>query len=289
MPAGTARRGLLRGAALAPSLLAAGCVPGGLSDGAATAEVATERDIAYAPQPWALLDLYRPVAPAVPLPLIIYFHGGGWQGGHKDELPDLYFARRLAARGALVASAAYRLLPEARFPNFLQDGAAAAAWLHQHAPGHGGDPGRLFFAGHSAGAYNAVMLTLDRRYVAAAGLPPAAVRRGIGLAGPYADRWLDWGLGTLFPPAMRQEASIRRHLGPGSPPLLLLTGSRDLIVPPRDTRRLAEAARAAGAPVEAVIYPGFGHLDILAAAPWLPSAAPVVSDVMRFVREVSAA
>lgn len=291
MARGWTRRGMLGAGALAASSLTAGCVPFALPDLAEGLPVSVERDVAYAPREDALLDAYHLAAPtARPVPVILYFHGGGWQVGRKDELQDALFCRRLASRGALVISANYRLSPDALFPNFLEDGAMAAAWAHANAARLGGDPRCIVFAGHSAGAYNAVKLAVDPSYAAAAGLPPGSVRGAIGLAGLFTERCMSWPLlNAVFPPTVREVAPATRRLGPGTPPLLLLAGSFDLVVPPRETRLLAEAARQAGARAEAKFYTGFGHLDILAAAPWLPSAAPVVADVTRFVREVAAA
>ncbi|WP_165838729.1 alpha/beta hydrolase [Roseicella frigidaeris] len=277
------RRALVRGTGAGACLLLANCIPGGLPD-LGGPEIAVERDIAYAPRAEALLDVYHPATATGPLPVILYFHGGGWQVGRKDELQDMLFARRLAARGAVVISANYRLAPDACFPNFLEDGAEAALWAHRNVAQRGGDPGRLYFAGHSAGAYNAVKLAVDRRYVASAGLPPEAVQGAIGIAGLFTERCMDWPLlSAVFPPSVREAAPATRRLGPDTPPLLLLAGSLDFVVPPRETRLLAEAARAAGTPVEAIVYPGFGHLDLLASGPWLPSAAPMLRDIARFV------
>ncbi|NOG73287.1 alpha/beta hydrolase [Roseicella sp. DB1501] len=283
MRQGVGRRAFARGAGAGASLLLAGCIPGGLPD-LGGPEVQVERDIAYAPRAEALLDAYHPVAATEPLPVIVYFHGGGWQVGRKDELQDMLFARRLAARGAVVISANYRLAPEACYPNFLEDGAGAAVWAHRNAARLGGDPARIYFAGHSAGAYNAVKLAVDRNHVASVGLPRDAVQGAIGIAGLFTERCMDWPLlNAVFPPNVRAVAPATRQLGPDTPPLLLLAGSLDFVVPPRETRLLAEAARAAGTPVKAIVYPGFGHLDLLASAPWLPSAAPVLRDISRFI------
>ena len=70
----------------------------------------------------------------------------------------------------------YRLYPEAAFPGFLEDGAAALAWVRDNIADYGGDPRRIVLAGHSAGAYNAVMLGLDPRYLNAAGVDPKAIQ-----------------------------------------------------------------------------------------------------------------
>ncbi len=275
-----ARRRLLGGIAAAPLLLA-GCATG---PGAAPG-VTVERDIAYADRPETRLDVYRPAGATGRAPLVVYFHGGAWQFGSKDEIQEIMFARRLAARGAVVVSANYSLAPRACFPNFLEDGAAAAAWAHAHAAAFGADPGQIYFAGHSAGAYNAVMLAVDAEHTAAAGVPPGAVRGAVGLAGVYSDFFMDLpAFRTIFPAnSGRSRAAAAAHLSAASPRLLLLAGGMDLIAPPEETRALQRAAQAVAAPARAIVFPGIGHLGMLSAGPWLPSLAPVVEEVGRFV------
>ena len=79
----------------------------------------------------------------------------------------------------------YRLSPEVRYPVFLQDSALAMRWAFDNAQTYGADPARIFVMGHSAGAYNAAMLALDKRLLGAVGLSPARLAGWIGLAGPY--------------------------------------------------------------------------------------------------------
>jgi acetyl esterase/lipase len=118
-----------------------------------------------------------------PKPIVIFFHGGSWVRGTPDEYG--FVARNLAPEGYAVVLAGYRLGKAGRFPAMLEDGAAAVAWAHKHAAEFGGDPQRIFLMGHSAGAYNAAMLALDRQWLGREGLDSGIVRGAIGLAGPY--------------------------------------------------------------------------------------------------------
>ena len=88
--------------------------------------------------------------------MIVFFYGGSWQTGARSEYG--FVAARLARRGFVVAVPDYRLFPEAVFPAFLEDAASAVAWMFRHASEFGGNSAELFLIGHSAGAYNAVML-----------------------------------------------------------------------------------------------------------------------------------
>ncbi|WP_217619590.1 alpha/beta hydrolase, partial [Achromobacter sp. GbtcB20] len=75
--------------------------------------------------------------------------------------------------------------PEAGFPALLRDAALAVAWSQRHIGDYGGDPARVYVAGHSAGGYIAAMLALGKRWLAAAGSSPASLAGWIGLGGPY--------------------------------------------------------------------------------------------------------
>src|ERR1700676_4679895 len=131
-----------------------------------------------------LLDLYLPDAPVVPIQTVVFIYGGNWRSGERRDYR--FVGQALASRGVAVAIPDYRLYPEVRYPLFLQDNAAAFACVARHASEFGLDPARLYLMGHSAGAYNAAMLSLDRRWLGEIGLDPRRDLRGfIGLAGPY--------------------------------------------------------------------------------------------------------
>ncbi|MFI5774384.1 alpha/beta hydrolase fold domain-containing protein [Streptomyces sp. NPDC051658] len=95
--------------------------------------------------------LYRPERGSTrPLPLIVYFHGGGWLLGSVDTHDPI--TRRLAlATGMAVLSVGYRRGPEARFPTAVDDAVAAVRWAVAQADDFGVDPARLAVAGDSAG------------------------------------------------------------------------------------------------------------------------------------------
>ncbi len=128
------------------------------------------RDIAYRHEiPQCLLDLYLPENPDG---VLLFFHGGGLEGGSRTD-QDAPF-QQLAEHGIAVASADYRMYPSARFPDFVEDAAAAAGWLWEHADQYGLEnvPLGWFMGGSSAGCYLSMMLCFDRKYLAAEGLEP---------------------------------------------------------------------------------------------------------------------
>ncbi len=115
------------------------------------------------------LDIYFP--DITDFYTIVYFHGGGLKEGNKDEV--LKFMS-LVDKGICIASVAYRLIPDAEFPDFLYDGAKAVSHIIEHIKEFGGN-GRIFIAGSSAGAYITMMLCLDRSYLEDYGVPKNAI------------------------------------------------------------------------------------------------------------------
>lgn len=222
------------------------------------------RNQAFRPGPRGALDLYAPrgTKPDAQLPIIVFFYGGSWNSGDKEGYA--FVGRALAARGFVVAIPDYRLVPEVRFPAFLEDGAAAVRWVRANAHRLGGDPDRIVLAGHSAGAYNAAMLSLDPQWL---GGDRAAVRGFAGLAGPYDFLPFDGPVTrAAFGQAPDPDATQPVRLASaGDPPSLLQVAGRDRLVYPRNSHRLAEALRAAGVPVELRVYDRIGHVGILTA------------------------
>lgn len=241
--------------------------------------------IAYGDNPRQSLDVYRPEAGSGPRPVVLFFYGGSWQYGSRD---DYRFAgEALASRGFVAVVADYRLYPEVRYPDFLRDGAAAVRWVRDHIAGYGGDGERLFLMGHSAGAYNVAMLVLDARWLREVGLEPKqAVRGWIGLSGPYDFLPIKTPVvQTIFGPREQWPATQPiAYVSADAPPAWLATGAADTTVLPGNTQRLAARLRAAGIPVEERSYPGIGHGRTVAAlAPPFRKGLPLLDDLAAFV------
>lgn len=242
--------------------------------------------VAYGPGPRRKLDVYAPrSAAAGRRPVILFFYGGSWNSGRRQGYA--FAARALAARGFVVIVPDYRLVPEARYPDFLRDCAAAVRWARSHSGAYGGDGERIVLAGHSAGAYNAAMLALDPGLL---GPDRSAIRGLAGLAGPFDFLPLDdsatiAAFGAWPRPAETQPTS---HAAPGAPPALLLHGADDLRVKPRNSRKLAALLDSAGSDVRLKLYPRLGHIGILTAlARPFRRQAPVLADLAAFALEVA--
>lgn len=254
------------------------------------------KGLAYGDHPRQALDLYLPLGepPNEGWPVLLFFYGGSWQSGSRSEYR--FLGEALAARGILTAVADYRLYPEVRYREFLQDSASALAWLRDALSQHGGDARRLVVAGHSAGAFNAAMLALDARWLAAHALQPAVAIAGwVGIAGPYDFRPLvDRALMAIFNPPDDPETTPDDtqplfYASADSPPALLVAAREDHIVYPGvNTGGLAQRLRALRVPVTERYYARANHYTAVGAfAETLRPIAPVLDDVCAFVSALS--
>lgn len=233
-----------------------------------------------------VLDVWRPAAmPVGKLPVVIFWYGGGWVKG--DRAAYAFAARAFARAGFVVVVPDYRKVPQIRFPAMLQDGAQAVKWTRDHIAKYGGDPRRLALSGHSAGAYTVAMLALDRRWLRAEGVDPAIVKGAVPLCGPYdfypwtSKRAVD-AMQGVADPAMTQPIVFARA---DAPPMLLVTGTADTTVRPRNAIRLAARLRALGAPVEVKNYPGQTHEAIvMALSKPYRARSPVLADSVAFLK-----
>ena len=169
-----------------------------------------------------VLDIHYPVG-IKNFPTVVWFHGGGLTAG-KRQVP-----KQLSEQGIAVVAVEYRLSPKVKVVDCIDDAAAAVAWTFANITDYGGSPDKIFISGHSAGGYLTSMLGLDRRWLKKydidcddlAGLIPFSghtithftVRKERGIDGkqPILD-----DMAPLF------------HVRDDAPPLLLITGDREL-------------------------------------------------------------
>lgn len=273
-------------ALVAPAL--SGCSTLGLFNAIAPKDSGTTiaaRNLAYGPEPRQKLDVYAPAKGIKPAGIVVFVYGGSWNSGSKSDYG--FAGRALAARGYVTAVFDYRLVPQIRYPGFIEDAAKAVAWAHLHAADYGADPRKLYLIGHSAGAYNAMMVTLAPQFLAREGLAPSDVTAVVGLSGPYdflplgvsATQEAFAGVDNL---AATQPINLPRRAR-ATPPIMLATGDADETVQPRNTKALAAALRSTGHAVEEKYYTGLGHVDtLLALSRPMRGKAPVIDDVATF-------
>lgn len=269
----------------------AACSPLGtlnaLSPGSA---LRAQADVPYGANARHKLDVYRPENAAPNAPVIVFFYGGNWVSGERADYA--FVGRALASRGFVVVIPDYRLYPEVKYPDFLDDSAQAVAWTAREIGAYGGDPARLYVMGHSAGAYNAAMVALDASYLGKFGMTPSGVRGWIGMAGPY--DFIPIVNPTTRPvfhfPDTPPASQPINHAGKLSPPALLIAASNDKLVnPARNTGGLAAKLRANGVPVQEYYYDRVNHVTLVGslAAP-LRFLSPALDDIERWINTNSA-
>ncbi len=224
------------------------------------------------------LDIYRPAAPANgPAPVVVFFYGGSWRSGERGQYR--FVGQRLAQSGSLAIIADYRTFPRAVFPGFVEDAAAAVAWARAHAAEYGGDPQRLYVAGHSAGAQIAALVGVDARYLAPHGMKPRDLAGVIGLSGPY-DFEIAGYEDVFGPEAQWPQAQPIRFVDGDEPPFLLAHGTGDRVVEAKDSQELADKLRSVGGRAELLWLPDAGHIAPLAAMD-RPDRHPALLEAIR--------
>ncbi|HJT42028.1 MAG TPA: alpha/beta hydrolase [Rhizomicrobium sp.] len=244
---------------------------------------AVHRNLAFGADPRQRLDIYMPQGLKGPAPVLLFFYGGAWQAGSRTDY--LAFGQAFASAGIVTAVADYRLYPQVKYPAFVEDAAAALAWLYAHAADYGGDSGRIFVSGHSAGAYNAVMLAAEPKFLARHGGKPDWIRGVIGLAGPYDFLPMqDPAYIDMFHGRNNLDSMPVNHVNGVRPAMLLATGDSDGTVYPRNTASMAAKLRSVGSSVKEIHYTGIGHVGlILSLVPGFRGMTSLRKDMLEFI------
>ena len=245
----------------------------------------------YGPHPMQTLDVFQPINTSANAahPVVIFFHGGGWAKGSRDTYG--FAGRAFASEGFVTVVAGYRLVPEGRFPVFMEDAAAAVRWTRANIASLGGDPDRIVLAGHSAGAHIALLLALDPRWLGADVQPGGAVRGVINLAGPAdflpfdpGDR-ADVAMGHVRPLESTQPIHFARA---DAPAIWSGHGDADTTVRPRNSERLTAAIEDAGGAAELRLYPGIDHEGTVTPLSLVyRSRIPLLRDASAFAHRVT--
>ena len=274
--------GTLPAAAQVP-IMAPFNVPGAVDGG-----VTRHADVAYADGSGRKLDVYTPDKPMGPSPVVMFIHGGSWSGGAKYEYE--FIGRAFAANGYVAVIPDYRKWPEVAYPDFLSDNAQAVRWIEDHIGEFGGDKTRLFLAGHSAGAYNAVMLGLDRSFLREYEVT-IPIRAVAGISGPYNFYPFEYDeVRRTFGDAPNPEGTQPVNLVTSdAPPMLLVSGTSDPIVRRQNSEELARRLQAQNIWVTEKYYEGFGHMEpIIAFGALWRWRMPVLADTLEFFQRFGA-
>ena len=169
-----------------------------------------------------VLDVYYPTN-SKNLPVVVWFHGGGLTGGEK-EIPDA-----LKEKGFAVVGVNYRLSPKVKAPAYIEDAAAAVAWVFKNISNYGGDTSLIFVAGYSAGGYLTKMIALDKKWLAVYDVDANSLAGLISLSGQAITHFSvreERGIPGTKP--IIDELAPLYHVRKDAPPLVLITGDSEL-------------------------------------------------------------
>lgn len=203
-----------------------------------------------------VLDIYYPEN-LTGFPTIIWFHGGGLTGGEK------FIPEALKEKGMAVIAVNYRLYPKVKAPTYIEDAAASVAWAFKHISEYRGDPDLIFVSGHSAGGYLASMIGLDKKYLAHYDIDANRIAGLIPFSGHTITHFTvreERGIPGTQP--IVDELAPLYHVRADAPPLLLITGDRELEMLGRyeENAYLMRMMKVAGHP-QTTLYEmdGYGH------------------------------
>lgn len=205
------------------------------------------------------LDIYYPTVHKN-VPVVLWFHGGGLTGGSKD------IPRELKQKHLIIIAANYRLSPKATNPSYIEDAAAAAAWVFEHVAAYGGDTSRIIISGHSAGGYLAEMIGLDKQWLAKYNIDANRIAALFPFSGQAITHFTirqERGIPDIQP-TIDNYAPLY-HVRADAPPLYLYTGDRELEMLGRyeENAYLARMMKLAGHKKTYLYeFDGFAHGDM---------------------------
>lgn len=256
-----------------------------------------QENIAFDTNPRLTMDLYLPSLASgqsqTNTPVIVFFYGGSWNRGEKSEYE--FVGRRLASMGYITAIPNYRVYPEAKYPQFLEDGAKASAKVLQllASPEYKAyrPDNQLIMMGHSAGAYNAAMLAMDDRWLGQENVNRQQSIKGlIGLAGAY----------NIYPICVQEVRPVFDHpnypnnsqpidyVSTSKVPTLLLTPEEDeLVSTKKNSLSLHQALLKNKTPSQVVAVKGTDHITVLGTlSPILFFKGDSLSPIQNFVQNL---
>lgn len=237
-------------------------------------------DLAYGTSPKQKLDVYKPADNATSAPVLVFLHGGGFREGDRAHYG--YVAVPFAEHGIVTVVASYRLTPEARFPDQPKDVTAVLEWIGKNIRAHGGDPGRVYLAGHSAGAILTATVCADPAWRRSAG--NVALRGCIPISGSYDMRNLQGAPGYVGDSSHAAAASPVLNVKPAPPPTLVVLGSvEERYAAP--SRAFVAALREKGGRADLLVLEGQAHDDTAAS---LGAAGGVlVPAILKLIRDTT--
>ena len=218
--------------------------------------------VAYGPTEIEKLDIYKTNRPNAPVR--IFIHGGAWRNGRSSE--SSYMAEMYLAAGAHFVVPDFAAVTDVggNLMVMADQVRRAVTWVCKNAASFGGDPNRIYLAGHSSGAHLGGVVTVTD-WEKDFGLPRNALKGAILISGMYdlkAVRLSKRGQYVKFDDETEEKLSTQRHLDKLHTPLIVGHGTLETPEFQRQTREFAAAVKAAGKPVEFFIGEGYNHFEM---------------------------
>ena len=223
-----------------------------------------------------VLDIYYPDTDKG-FATLVWFHGGGLEKGNKDLLDG--FRRQ----GFAVVSVNYRLFPQCKCPDYIEDAAMAVAWTFENIEKYGGNKDQIYVSGHSAGGYLTLMVTLAKEYMEKYGADADKIAKAYPVSGQTVTHYTirkERGLPDGLP--VIDEYAPMSHAGRGGAPLVLISGDRNLEMLARYEENAHLQALLKNFGHDSVLYEmqGFNHGTVTA-----PASALISSDIKKLWKE----
>ena len=223
-----------------------------------------------------VLDIYYPETDKG-FATLVWFHGGGLEKGNKDLLDG--FRRQ----GFAVVSVSYRLFPQCKCPDYIDDAAMAVAWTFENIEKYGGNKDQIYVSGHSAGGYLTLMVTLAKEYMEKYGADADKIAKAYPVSGQTVTHYTirkERGLPDGLP--VIDEYAPMTHAGRGGAPLVLISGDRNLEMLARYEENAHLQALLKNFGHDSVLYEmqGFNHRTVTA-----PASALISSDIKKLWKE----
>lgn len=244
-----------------------------------------KQDISYGQEVWQKLDVYLPKNAKVKKPIVVFYYGGSWTKGSKEEYE--FVANRMIEDGYIVIIPDYIKYPEAVYPAFVEDAAEVTRWLDKNVEAIGGKREDIHLLGHSAGAHIGAMLIADESFLAKRSLEPNFYRSFIGVSGPYSFIPGTERYRSIFGPEENYPSmQADRFIDGDEPPMFLIHAKLDWLVGKSNMDKMAAAVNNKGGIVRTKSYQGLGHLSIIGSfSDTFPIGVSVTNNIIEFMRE----
>ena len=245
------------------------------------------RDIDYGSKNHQKLDVYMPGYTPAHKPVIVFFHGGKWTKGRKENYQ--FVADAFVKKGYVVVIPSITKYPEGYYKIWQEDAAKVVAWVHNNIAKFNGDAANIYLMGHSSGGQIAALIATDERYLQNEGGTRGWIKAFVGISAPYDFTPEPDDLKEMFRDSGDNYADIRvtNFIDGKQPPMLMIWGRDDDAVGDNEMLLVKNAIEKHGGIYEIKYYEDADHTSLIAAlAPLSTSDEPVADDIDAWLKQL---